>query len=423
VSTNQALKTVGVDVKLSDFLATRKEFIVEAGKVSGKRDDTSLQPVSVSAQLVEILKSHGASLAVPTLCTQFLQKFNVSVASAVHMRPLDFLMQEAAFTIVDGRVSLKEWAPEKPRAEKPRAKSPAARAKSPAPKPVKTVQLDQNEQLYTDLHAKISSRSFNSRVAHALTTIKDTVEAECFLAIDSVVKGGSVGKGTALTGCEDAELVFLVRGLPAEGHAKWLPPLLRSMQATLQGRVADMNFSLTDDSVRAETKGLTVDLRFAPVLGTYVETVQALGKLGPYARKPFEPSFAEQRVQFIGKQPGHVKVTMRLMKWWRDQQTFSCSLTRPSDYLLELLCIYVAQQCGKVTQAQMIANCMALLAKFDGIRVCWSNFYDASDVWAPLLRQKPLLMDPVNPFTNVADPQDFDPREVQVLAAKTHFFW
>ena len=83
----------------------------------------------------------------------------------------------------------------------------------------------------------------------------------------------------------------------------------------------------------------------------------------------------------------------------------SCSLTRPSDFVLELIAIYASQQCGKVTQAQMIANCMSLLSRFDKLRVVWSNYYDPSDVWAPLMLQKPLLMDPVNPFCNVADPQ------------------
>ena len=45
------------------------------------------------------------------------------------------------------------------------------------------------------------------------------------------------------------------------------------------------------------------------------------------------------------------------------------------------------------------------------MRACWcrvafrSNYYDPSDVWSPLMLQKPLLMDPVNPFSNVADPQ------------------
>ena len=71
----------------------------------------------------------------------------------------------------------------------------------------------------------------------------------------------------------------------------------------------------------------------------------------------------------------------------------------------------------------MVANCMSLLSRFDQLRVVWSNYYDPSDVWSPLMLQKPLLMDPVNPFSNVADPQDFDARELMAYAKSTHFFW
>merc|ERR1719478_1605088 len=110
----------------------------------------------------------------------------------------------------------------------------------------------------------------------------------------------------------------------------------------------------TDDSVQMDMKGtITVHMRFSPAFENYVKTVQALGALGPYARKPFEPSF-----------------------------------------VLERIAIYASQQCGKVTQAQMIANCMSLLSRFDQLRVVWSNYYDPSDVWSPLMLQKPLLMDP-----------------------------
>lgn len=179
-----------------------------------------------------------------------------------------------------------------------------------------------------------------------------------------------------------------------------------------------------ENSVRVTVKNLlTVDLQFSPVFGSYAATVQALGRLGPHARKPYEPSFVKERTQFVAKQPGHVKVTIRLLKWWREQQTWSCALTRPSDAVLELVAIYVAQQCGKTAQAHMIANCMSVLARFDQLRVVWSNFYAKEDAWAPLMAQRPLLMDPVNPFCNVADPQDFDAREMKALAGKTHFFW
>jgi 2'-5'-oligoadenylate synthetase/2'-5'-oligoadenylate synthase-like protein len=391
-------------------------------------------------------------MEVTALCSKFIQKFHVSVANVVQMRPLDFIMREKAkFALVgNNMVTLKEFEKaEKAKVEgsalrMARSRSPQTARAAPTPAPWKqqekpmrrspsprarptTQQIDQNEDLYQELHTKISSRSFNSRVAQALSSIKEIVEQHCFLNVVDVVKGGSVGKGTAITDCEDAELVFFVKGLPTEGHQKWMVPLLRSVKATLSLNFpSDLLASMdcTDDSVRMDVKGgLVVNVRFSPAFENYVETVQALGMLGPYARKPFEPSFVKERTQFVAKQPGHVKVTMRLMKWWRDQQAWSCPLTTPSDYVLELIVIYAAQQCGKVAQAQMIANCMSLLARFDQLRVVWSNYYDPSDVWSPLMLQKPLLMDPVNPFTNVADPQDFDARELMAFASSTHFFW
>jgi len=281
--------------------------------------------------------------------------------------------------------------------------------------------------MYQELHTKISSRSFNSRVAQALSTIKELVETKLFLNVVEVVKGGSVGKGTAITDCEDAELVFFVKGLPTEGHKKWMPSLLRSVEAVLSANLSADEVSdieTTEASVRVNVRNqVTVDLKFSPAFDSYASTVQALGASGPDARKPFEASFVKERTQFVAKQPGNVKVTIRLLKWWRDQQAWSCALTRPSDYVIELIAIYAYQQCGKLTQSQMIANCMSIFSRFDQLRVMWSNYYDQKDVWSPLMMQRPLLMDPVNPFSNIVDPQDFDPRELTQYAATTHFFW
>lgn len=161
----------------------------------------------------------------------------------------------------------------------------------------------------------------------------------------------------------------------------------------------------------------------APVFGTYAQTVQALGEHGPEARRFYASSLVEQRVQFIARQPGHVKVTIRLLKWWRDQQEWSGRLSRPGDELLELMAIYSAVQTKPVDQRKAIANVMSLLSRFDELRIVWSNFYTKGDVWAPLLKQRPLLMDPVNPFVNIADSQAFDAAELMAAARTTHFFW
>jgi hypothetical protein len=396
----------------------------------------------VAQQLEGILREQGPTMDITTLCSKFIQKFHVSVASIVQMRPIEFISQEKGFAVVgDGLVTLKEFeAQEKAKLEASvsrmsRSRSPATGSWRSAERPRTPVrsrpvalaqQKAENDEMYHELHTKISSRSFNSRVAQSLSTIKELVEEKLFLNVVEVAKGGSVGKGTAITDCEDAELVFFVKGLPAEGHQKWLPPLLRSVQSVLVANLpSDLASSIecTESSVRVTVQNQTVDVSFSPAFESYASTVQALGALGPNARKPFEASFVKERTQFVAKQPGNVKVTIRLLKWWRDQQTFSCALTRPSDYVIELITIYAYQQCGKQTQAQMVANCMSIFARFDQLRVVWSNFYDQRDVWAPLMMQKPLLMDPVNPFSNIVDPQDFDPRELTSFAATTHFFW
>jgi len=378
VSTNQALKTIGVEKQLRDFVADRKEFVLEGGKVAMVQDVT--KPSSAAKE------PSGAKPAS-----------NEKPKSA-------------------------PWARPALRAAPQAAESARSRQTPPRSRPVA---LEQNEEMYQNLHTKISSRSFNSRVAQALSTIKETVESCSFLNVAEVVKGGSVATGTTITDCCDAQLVFFVEGLPKDGHAKWMAPLLGSVRSVLAMQLSEeaTDIVCTENSVRVTMKDLTVDLQFSPVFGSYAATVQALGRLGPQARKPYEPSFVKERTQFVAKQPGHVKVTIRLLKWWREQQTWSCALTRPSDAILELVAIYVASQCGKTAQAQMIANCMSVLARFDQLRVVWSNFYAKEDAWAPLMAQRPLLMDPVNPFCNTADPQDFDAREMKALAAKTHFFW
>ena len=242
VSTNQALKTIGIEMKLADFVKDRKEFVLEGGKISMVRDDTSLKPLSVADQLEQILRENGPTMEVTALCSKFIQKFHVSVANVVQMRPLDFIMREKTkFALVgNNMVTLKEFEKqEKAKVEgsalrMARSRSPQAARPTPTPAPWSkqeapkrrspsppqrarpaTQQIEQNEDLYQELHTKISSRSFNSRVAQALTSIKEVVEQHCFLNVVDVVKGGSVGKGTAITDCEDAELVSGAGGLIA----------------------------------------------------------------------------------------------------------------------------------------------------------------------------------------------------------------
>merc|ERR1711937_911238 len=123
--------------------------------------------------------------------------------------------------------------------------------------------------------------------------------------------------------CEDAELVFFVKGLPTEGHQKWMAPLLRSVKATLSLNFpSDLLASMdcTDDSVRMDVKGgLVVNVRFSPAFENYVETVQALGMLGPYARKPFRAELREGADAVRGEAAWAREGDDAADEVWRDQ--------------------------------------------------------------------------------------------------------
>merc|ERR1719390_513638 len=134
-----------------------------------------------------------------------------------------------------------------------------------------------------------------------------------------------------------------------------------------------------------KVRGLVeVNLRFSATFESYTETVKELGALGPDGWQHLNTSLTKEKVLFVSKQPGQVKVTMRLLKWWRDQQQWSRAMSRPSDDLLELLTVYSATQSKPQDQQTAVGNVLALMTRFDELCVTWTNFYKKTDIWEPL---------------------------------------
>lgn len=433
VSINQAMKLIGFDGKFPDYLKTQKPFLVEQGRVTLHRAETALKPFSVADEVVQLLRNNNSSMEVKELTSRFVQKFNVSMLSITGMKPVEFFSKHRNLFTVTGRIiSLKGSEPVRPAVAPWDSKKEKTVAMPPPGLEVECVPVPDTEhvenQQYLDLHNRICGRSFNSKVAQTLSDIVDIVTRSTFLNFDKVVKGGSIAKGSAINGVSDAEIVFFVHGVPQIGHDKWLPSLLRATQGVLSEHLGNEHgvegVSITEDSVQMKVKGIvTVDLRFSPVFDSFTNVIQTIGNQGPEVRKHYTPSLVHERTQFIAKQPGHVKVTIRLLKWWRDQQEWSSKLLRPSDEILELLAVYSAVQSKPADQRIAVANVMLQLSQFNDLQIVWSNYYSKEDVWAPLLRQRPLLMDPTNPFVNIADAQFFDAREMMKFAQTTRFFW
>jgi hypothetical protein len=430
------------DLILNGKVLAEAKSLTECGISDGTEVELSVRTSEESLvdSLQELLQARDLSLE--ELCLLYCYKHGVSINQVLQSigtqeRFSNFVSRHSVFTCKAGRISLSKDAKN---ASKEEPTHPRHVNSTPPWRNVsKAVPSDTNSGPlgdtsvgatcpYLELHTKISGRAFSSKATQALNEITSTVTEKLFLNIDHVVSGGSVGRGTVIGGATDAELVFFLKDLPVAGQLRWLPALHKAVVGVLNEHLGAShgveNVHATAESVKLSVRGVVaVDLRFVPVFESYANTLKFLAQEGPETRKKLGAALLKERTNFISKQPGQIKVTMRLLKWWRDQQQWSRSMSTPSDDLLELLTVYSATHSKPQDQQSAVGNVLSLMARFDELSVTWTNFYKKTDIWEPLANQRPLVMDPVNPYLNLADPQLFDPRELMSFANHTRFFW
>jgi hypothetical protein len=250
------------------------------------------------------------------------------------------------------------------------------------------------------------------------------IEETSFLNIHHIVQGGSICKGTAISCSSDAEVVLFLNGLSQTAKSVWQPGILKAVARGLQDRLDADDVRVDGDCVRLRTRVLsTVTIRVSAVYSSYEEAVRTMHDT--IEQIDFSgAAFAQEKLRFAQEQPESVKTTMRLLKWWREQQVWKNAKYRPSDEILELLAVHSAARSSPVDQRAAVDDVMSLLARFSDLRIVWPAYhYTYAEIHEPLKEEKPLLMDPANPFVNVADAQVFDPKQVMQLALSTHFFW
>jgi len=433
------------DLLLNGEILAETKSLTECGISDGTEVELSVRTSEASLvdSLQELLQARDLSLE--ELCLLYCYKHGVSINQVLQSigtqeRFSNFVSRHSVFSCKGGRISLSKDSKVSSTKDETQPVAVRSTALPPWRTAAKAVSADTTSPppvvettagtgcAYLELHTKISGRAFSSKATQALNEITSTVSDKLFLNIDHVVGGGSVGRGTVIGGATDAELVFFLKDLPVAGQLRWLPALHKAVVGVLNEHLGAShgveNVHATPDSVKLSVRGVVaVDLRFVPVFESYANTLKILAQEGPETRKKLGAALMKERTNFISKQPGQVKVTMRLLKWWRDQQQWSRAMSRPSDDLLELLTVYSATQCKPQDQQTAVSNVLALMARFDELCVTWSNFYKKTDIWEPLSNQRPLVMDPVNPYLNLADPQTFDPRDLMSFASQTRFFW
>jgi len=381
-----------------------------------------------------ILNDGTDSVYISSLCGRFLQRFKKPVTTIINCKPAELLRRYPDIFVMTGggNVGLREvLGPDAVSVPPPPPRVPKAlRDESTLPNEmVERIQL--TAEVYHKIHARITTVILAAVVRRIMVLFRQ-IESGSFLALEEVVLGGAAGKGL-LTSGPAAEIVLVVRQLPLKNFGQWLPHIFETLVATLEFQLKGcrpgsfkverdhINFTLVGD----EGPEIPLQVYVAPSVASRESLIGSIRAAPPAERFYFYPSMAKQRNEFIGRQTSQTKLVIRLVTWWSSKQTWSTSFSTPSDWLLELVVVHTCLHPDNVNlDLPELMDCvLCALAKIEVAKVTWTDIgvaaYELDEIWKPLLTHEPLVMDPLNPYCNVADVNNFDAHELVAAAQQS----
>jgi hypothetical protein len=393
VNVKHALKIIGYDGGLKEFVQGMKQchLAIEGNYVALVQESSALKPFCLFEEINLILQN--GPLDIKYVKKAFVDKFGTNIGSIANSRPLDFFLKHDETYYVDGRVIYlrKHW-------DESEQAPPGLESQG---------EMQATEKKFLQLHEEICSEingmKMNDLFDDALNTIKD----EIFLDVSHVVKLSSHGKGTCIVGDSHlGDALFCVENLPQQKEA-----LQKSVRSALLLQNADIDLvEVVQDRFEVQMYRHTFSFTLVPVLDNLPRNA---GKV---------MIFESERILFVAKQPECIKKTIRLLKWWRNQQTWRSQQARPCDFILELIAIYSAIKTKPDNQHAAIANVMQFLSQFASLRIVWSNYYKVDAINCRMLERRPLLLDPVDATIDVVQETGFDSAQLMHYASCTSFF-
>ncbi|XP_035685359.1 2'-5'-oligoadenylate synthase 1A-like [Branchiostoma floridae] len=297
-----------------------------------------------------------------------------------------------------------------------------------------TVPADFNDFLndcrLKDVHSYISQHlqtdeSFRDECSSAVDHLADFFKRRPLFTVCRFIKGGSLGKGTAIKSKSDIDCVMFIDELPQiddSGYSRALKRYLDQMEETLRmsRRSIAYDFVVEDRTKHAvklsmqtqkkDHESHDVDLLLAKdILGPQptgykkAEVYAMMGRMTPSGRENCSAALVELQRDFVKHQSTtDVKNLILLVKMWKKS---SVAVTTLKSYQLELLCIHVWNSlpiyCRHVATA--FGAVLRKLCDYNSICACWTDNYSIDRVPRDIAIARPLILDPANPYNNVAD--------------------
>ncbi|XP_044541368.1 2'-5'-oligoadenylate synthase 3-like [Gracilinanus agilis] len=248
---------------------------------------------------------------------------------------------------------------------------------------------------------------FQEQLGKVTDTIFKCLREKCFrssspaIRVLRVSKGGSYGRGTALRGGCDADLiVFLSCFKTYADQRAWPPENFAEIRAQLEACWQNQSQTLSLQFCPQEDPGA---LRFQLVSATPPGQVDislqpTFDALGTYSQ-----CFTELQRNFVNSCPSKLKSLILLVKHWYQQ-------CLPPVYALELLTIYAWEQAGRKNKfhvAEGFRTVLDLIREYQQLCIYWTVNYDFSDktirscLQKQLQKPRPLILDPADPTWNV----------------------
>ncbi|KAM6166750.1 2'-5'-oligoadenylate synthase-like protein isoform 1-T1 [Erethizon dorsatum] len=295
------------------------------------------------------------------------------------------------------------------------------------------------------------SRKWKEEVLQVVRTVEQFLRQEFFyweqgldqeVRVLKVVKVGSFANGTVIRGTTDVELVVFLscfHSFQEEAkHHQAVLRLLRKKACCCQDLLAlglnglSVAQGVPDTLVFTIQTGETAE----PINVTIVPAYRVLGTSAPNSQLPpevyvslikacgypgnFSASFSELQRNFVKHRPTKLKSLLRLVKHWYQQYVKAkCPRANlPPPYALDLLTIYAwemgTQEKESFSLAEGLTTVMELLQDAELVCIYWTKYYTLQDpviegcVRKQLKKERPIILDPVDPTHNVAEGYRWD---------------
>ncbi|XP_052085283.1 2'-5'-oligoadenylate synthase 1-like isoform X2 [Mytilus californianus] len=228
--------------------------------------------------------------------------------------------------------------------------------------------------------------------------------------VGSTVKGGSLGKGTAVKGRSDADLLFVYADIPSiDALRTTLPKLLRELQSALalsKHKVTSVKRTPFTIQFEIEVNGQLNEVDVLPIIqldiGNWskakMNPIYQQMKTNEELREYYFKCLAPLQVEFVSKQDEKIKRSIRLLKYWIKTRKHVLK-----SYAAELLVIKAYEemgspQVGKMKSLELMKTVFTKLSDLKSLTVSWDKYYTPSTYYLP---SPPYILDPAFPFHNL----------------------